>query len=253
MASALIVLIASGRAWRSRSSSARWPAFREFGFGFTLLISDAWSPPQARNSARPTAIYGTLVTSDHRHADRRSGGARHRGVPHRACARPPCGVRSASPLSSSLAFPRSSTASGASITFKPGDAGLYPEPFLIAYAREHPRIIGYLFAGPPLGYGVLTAGLVLALMVLPFITAVSRDVFDTVPPVLKEAAYGLGMHDLRGRWQHRHSLYEGRRDRRRYAGARTGAWRDDGGDFCHRQRDQNSRPPSWRRARRSPP
>ena len=49
-----------------------------------------------------------------------------------------------------------------------------------------------LFAGPPYGIGMLTAGLILAIMVLPFITSISRDVFDAVPPVLKEAAYGLG-------------------------------------------------------------
>jgi phosphate transport system permease protein len=49
-----------------------------------------------------------------------------------------------------------------------------------------------LFAGPPYGIGILTAGLILAIMVLPFITSISRDVFEAVPPVLKEAAYGLG-------------------------------------------------------------
>ena len=49
-----------------------------------------------------------------------------------------------------------------------------------------------LFSGPPMGIGMLTAGLVLALMVLPFITAVVRDVFALVPPVMKEAGYGLG-------------------------------------------------------------
>ena len=49
-----------------------------------------------------------------------------------------------------------------------------------------------MFAGPPYGIGVLTASLILAIMVLPFITSISRDVFDAVPPVLKEAAYGLG-------------------------------------------------------------
>jgi len=49
-----------------------------------------------------------------------------------------------------------------------------------------------LFAGPPYGIGVLTAGLILAIMVLPFITSISRDVFEAVPAVLKEAAYGVG-------------------------------------------------------------
>lgn len=49
-----------------------------------------------------------------------------------------------------------------------------------------------LFSGPPIGIGMFTAGLILALMILPFISAVMRDVFLMVPPVLKEAAYGVG-------------------------------------------------------------
>ena len=53
-------------------------------------------------------------------------------------------------------------------------------------------LLSNLFAGPPYGIGVLTAGLILAIMVLPFITSISRDVFDAVPPMLKESAYGLG-------------------------------------------------------------
>src|SRR5690242_19120828 len=53
-------------------------------------------------------------------------------------------------------------------------------------------ILSDVFAGPPYGIGVLTASLILAIMVLPFITSVSRDVFEAVPPVLKEAAYALG-------------------------------------------------------------
>ena len=53
-------------------------------------------------------------------------------------------------------------------------------------------MLSTLFDGPPYGIGILTAGLILAIMVLPFITSISRDVFEAVPPVLKEAAYGLG-------------------------------------------------------------
>ncbi len=49
-----------------------------------------------------------------------------------------------------------------------------------------------LFRGPPMGIGMLTAGLIIALMILPFITAVMRDVFRMVPNVLKESAYGMG-------------------------------------------------------------
>ena len=67
----------------------------------------------------------------------------------------------------------------------------YIQPGLIALFGEIP-ILSALFAGPPYGIGVLTAGLILAIMVLPFITSVSRDVFDAVPPMLKESAYGLG-------------------------------------------------------------
>ncbi len=65
------------------------------------------------------------------------------------------------------------------------------QPFLITTFGDIP-VLSALFAGPPYGIGMLTAGLILAIMVLPFITSISRDVFDTVPPVLKEAAYGIG-------------------------------------------------------------
>jgi len=67
----------------------------------------------------------------------------------------------------------------------------YVQPFLINVFGEIP-VLSTLFAGPPYGIGILTAGLILAIMVLPFITSISRDVFTAVPPVLKEAAYGLG-------------------------------------------------------------
>ena len=65
------------------------------------------------------------------------------------------------------------------------------QPFLIG-AFENVPVLSALFEGPPYGIGVLTAGLILAIMVLPFITSISRDVFEAVPAVLKEAAYGMG-------------------------------------------------------------
>ncbi len=67
----------------------------------------------------------------------------------------------------------------------------YVQPFLIDTFANVP-VLNSLFEGPPYGIGMLTAGLILAVMVLPFITSISRDVFDAVPPVLKEAAYGVG-------------------------------------------------------------
>jgi phosphate transport system permease protein len=65
------------------------------------------------------------------------------------------------------------------------------QPALINTLGELPGI-GLLFAGPPLGIGVLTAGFILAVMVLPFISSIMRDVFETVPAVLKESTYALG-------------------------------------------------------------
>jgi phosphate transport system permease protein len=66
------------------------------------------------------------------------------------------------------------------------------QPFLIATLGNVPGI-GILFSGAPYGIGLLTAGIVLAIMVLPFITSVARDVFLTVPVLLRESAYGMGM------------------------------------------------------------
>lgn len=67
----------------------------------------------------------------------------------------------------------------------------YVMPPIIA-AFEGVPILSALFAGPPYGIGVFTASLILSIMTIPFISAVTRDVFETVPHVLKEAAYGLG-------------------------------------------------------------
>jgi phosphate transport system permease protein len=67
----------------------------------------------------------------------------------------------------------------------------HAEPALIGAFGGVPGV-GALFAGPPLGIGMLTAGVILSVMVIPFIAAVMRDVFEIVPPMLKESAYGLG-------------------------------------------------------------
>ncbi|WP_102226021.1 phosphate ABC transporter permease subunit PstC [Acidimangrovimonas sediminis] len=68
----------------------------------------------------------------------------------------------------------------------------FVQPFLIDVLGPLP-IVGALFSGAPYGIGMLTAGLVLAIMILPFITSVTRDVFQTVPVMLRESAYGMGM------------------------------------------------------------
>ena len=65
------------------------------------------------------------------------------------------------------------------------------QPVLIEVFAGVP-VLGTLFAGPPYGIGIFTAGIILSIMVLPYITSVTRDVFETVPPTLKESAYALG-------------------------------------------------------------
>ena len=69
--------------------------------------------------------------------------------------------------------------------------GDYVEPWLNENIGHMP-ILGPFFSGPPMGIGILTAGIILAIMVIPFIASVMRDVFDVVPTLLKESAYGLG-------------------------------------------------------------
>lgn len=65
------------------------------------------------------------------------------------------------------------------------------QPWLMEKTENIPGI-GWLFQGPPMGIGLFTAGLILSIMVIPYISAVMRDVFEVVPPMLKESAYGLG-------------------------------------------------------------
>ena len=164
-----------------------WPAFREFGFGF--FVSDSWSPPKEHFGAA-AAIYGTLVTAII---------AMVIGVPvglgvavflTELC--PPALRRPVGIAIELLAgIPSIIYGIWGVYYFKPFMQA-YAEPFLINTLGNIP-FVGALFAGPPLGYGVFTAGFVLAVMILPFVTAIARDVFETVPPVLKEAAYGLGM------------------------------------------------------------
>ena len=67
----------------------------------------------------------------------------------------------------------------------------YIQPHVIN-AFDGVPVLGEIFAGPPFGIGVFTAGLILSIMIIPFIAAVMRDVFELVPPLLKESAYGLG-------------------------------------------------------------
>lgn len=76
----------------------------------------------------------------------------------------------------------------------------YLQPPLINFFSGVP-VLEAVFAGPPFGIGLFTAGLILSIMITPFITAVMRDVFEAVPPMLKESAYGLGSTTWEVMWK----------------------------------------------------
>ncbi len=162
------------------------PAIQAFGLGF--LTTESWNPVTEKFGA-VAPIYGTLVTSTIAMVIAVPLGL---GIaifltelcPH--ALRRPIGVA----IELLAGIP--------SIIY--GIWGLFVlapflqqhvQPALISLTGDIP-LLSSLFAGPPYGIGMLTAGFILAIMVLPFITSISRDVFDTVPPVLKEAASGVG-------------------------------------------------------------
>ena len=162
------------------------PALGTFGFGF--LFDESWNPVTERFGAL-APIYGTLVTSAIAMLIAVPVGLMIAFFLTELC--PPVLRR---PIGIAIEL----LAGSPSIIY--GIWGLFVfapllqdtvQPFLIESLGTLPGI-GFLFAGPPLGIGVFTAGLILAIMVLPFITSVMRDVFETVPAMLKESAYGLG-------------------------------------------------------------
>jgi phosphate transport system permease protein len=163
-----------------------WPAIKAFGFGF--LTSQSWNPVTEKFGGL-APIYGTIITSFIAMVLAVPVGIGIAVFLTEACPKP---LRR--PIGTAIEL----LAGIPSIIF--GIWGLFVlapflqstvQPALIATFGSVP-ILSAVFAGPPYGIGILTASLILAIMVLPFITAVSRDVFATVPPVLKEAAYGLG-------------------------------------------------------------
>lgn len=183
--SAVLVLVVLAGVIASLVHGA-WPALSTFKWGF--VTESRWNPVTEVFGAA-TPIYGTLVTSLI---------ALLIAVPFsfgiavfltEAC---PMALRGVIATAIEL------LASIPSIVY--GIWGLFVlapllqhsvQPWLIDHLGPIP-VVGALFQGPPFGIGLLTAGVVLAIMVLPFITSVMREVFLMVPRSLREAAYGLG-------------------------------------------------------------
>jgi phosphate transport system permease protein len=162
------------------------PAIQEFGFNF--LVTEMWNPVTDKYGAA-AAIYGTVVTSLIAMVIAIPAGIGIAVFLTELCPQP---------LRSPLGIAIELLAGIPSIIY--GIWGLfivapllqqYVEPRVIALFGPVP-FLNMVFAGPPYGIGIFTAGFILAIMVLPFISSISRDVFMTVPPVLKESAYGLG-------------------------------------------------------------
>jgi phosphate transport system permease protein len=162
------------------------PALRQFGFGF--LTTDRWNPV-TENFGALAPIYGTLVTSLIAMLIAVPVGLMIAFFLTELCPkwlRRPIGIA----IELLAGIPSIIYGIWGLFVFAPFLQETL-QPFLI-YTLGHAPVIAPLFAGPPYGIGMLTAGLILAIMVLPFVTSISRDVFEAVPPVLKEAAYGVG-------------------------------------------------------------
>jgi phosphate transport system permease protein len=163
-----------------------WPALRQFRW--TFVTGERWNPVTEVFGAR-TPIYGTVVTSI---ISLLIAVPLSFGIAVFLTEICPRWLRG--PISTAIEL----LASVPSIVY--GIWGLFVlapilqhtvQPWLIDHLGGLP-VIGALFQGPPYGIGLLTAGVVLAIMILPFITSVMREVFRMAPMSLKEAAYGLG-------------------------------------------------------------
>ena len=163
-----------------------YPVFEKFGLGY--ITSRDWNPVTDQFGAA-NAIYGTVVTSTI---------ALLIALPISfgiaLFLTELCPVWLRRPLGTAVellaAIPSIIYGMWGLFVFAPLFAQ-YVQPTLTRTFGTLP-LVGALFQGPPMGIGMMTAGIILAVMVIPFISAVMRDVFEVVPPVLKESAYGMG-------------------------------------------------------------
>ena len=163
-----------------------WPAIKEFGPGF--LASHEWNPVTEKFGAL-VPIFGTVVTS---FIALLIGIPVSFGIAVFLTELSPTWMRR--PIGTAIellaAIPSIIYGMWGLFIFAPVFAD-YVQPWMIDYLGPV-WFIGPLFKGAPQGIGLLTAGLILAIMVIPFIASVMRDVFEVVPAMLKESAYAVG-------------------------------------------------------------
>jgi len=182
---ALVVLLILGGIVGSLVYGA-WPAIERFGFGF--LWSGEWNPPMEQFGAL-IPIYGTLVTSLIAlviAVPVSFGIALFLTELAPAWMKRPLGVA----IELLAGIPSIVYGMWGLLVFAPVFSK-YVQPLMADTLGKLP-IVGELFSGAALGIGILSAGIVLAIMTIPFIASVMRDVFEVTPAMLKESAYGVG-------------------------------------------------------------
>ena len=163
-----------------------WPAFRTFGFDF--LTAQTWNPVTEKFGAL-APVYGTILTSLIAMLIAVPVGIGIAIFLTELCPqllRQPIGIA----IELLAGIPSIIYGIWGLFVFAPF-LQQHVQPALIGFFGDVP-LLNQFFAGPPYGIGMFTAGLILAIMVIPFISSISRDVFETTPAVLKESAYALG-------------------------------------------------------------
>jgi phosphate transport system permease protein len=163
-----------------------WPAIEKFGLPF--IWTSEWNPPAERFGAL-IPIYGTLVSSLIAliiAVPVSFGIALFLTELSPAWLRRPLGTA----IELLAGIPSIVYGMWGLLVFVP-IFSKYVQPALAGTLGKLP-LVGALFSGPPIGIGILSASIILAIMIIPFIASVMRDVFEVTPPMLKESAYGLG-------------------------------------------------------------
>jgi phosphate transport system permease protein len=163
-----------------------WPAVVKYGFGF--FTSSVWDPV-SENFGGAVMIYGTLATSLIAlviAVPVSFGIALFLTELSPAWLKRPLGTA----IELLAAVPSIVYGMWGLLVFGPILGTWVQQPLQNAFGEV--PVLGPLFSGPPVGIGILAAGIILAIMIIPFIASVMRDVFEVTPPMLKESAYALG-------------------------------------------------------------